>query len=60
MNRKKRLKKGIESINEQILEHELKKAKALAQKNEGLVSYYNKEIDGLIKQKNKKKNTLNK
>lgn len=45
--RKKRLKKGIESVREQIGVHEEKLEKAKKAGNIGLAEYYEKEIRGL-------------
>tara|TARA_Y100000310_G_C20671313_1_gene810467 strand:- start:1723 stop:1908 length:186 start_codon:yes stop_codon:yes gene_type:complete len=53
-SRKKRLKKGISSIEEQIKIHEKKKEEA---EKEGMIErvvYYEKEIEGLEKQKKQK------
>jgi hypothetical protein len=44
VTRNKKLKKSIESLEEQIALHEQKKAKAVEAKNQGLVDYYTKEI----------------
>lgn len=44
VSRKKRLKKGIESLEKQIKFHEEKKKKAEEESNIELVSYYEKEI----------------
>jgi len=43
-NRKKRLKKGIESIEKQIKLHEEKLRKAEEENNFELIGYYKKEI----------------
>jgi len=60
MKRKKRLKKGIESLDEQIILHELKRAQALAAKNDGLVKYYDGELEDLRNYKAQKKRKLGK
>ena len=60
MNRKKRLKKGIESLEKQIGIHEKKLEKAEKEGNYELSSYYKKEINGLKKIKNSKKKILEK
>ena len=57
-NRKKRLKKGIESIKEQIIMHEEKKDEAEKQGNVELVNYYRKEIAILENEKEKKEEIL--
>ncbi len=57
-NRKKRLKKGIESIKEQIILHEEKKDEAEKQGNVELVNYYRKEIAILENEKEKKEEIL--
>lgn len=44
-NRKKRLKKSIESINKQIKIHEEKRKKAVSSGKIELAGYYQKEID---------------
>ena len=59
-SRKKRLRKGIESINKQIEIHEQKKTHAKKQKDEFLEEYYRKEILGMIEQKKKKEKQLKK
>lgn len=60
MRREKRLKKGINSIEEQIKIHEEKLAKAREENNEILERYYEKEIEGLRKTRDRKKNQLEK
>ena len=59
-NRKKRLKKGIDSLQEQIELHEGKKRLAEEEKNDGLVSYYEKEIKAKEKAKEEKRAILDK
>jgi len=54
MNRKKRLEKGIESIEEQITLHEAKLKEAEESGEEELVEYYHKDIARLKKQKEQK------
>lgn len=60
MKRKKRLKKGIESLQWQIEAHEEKLKKALEEENEELARYYEKDISILEGQKRKKKDQLEK
>lgn len=60
VNRKKRLKKGIESLTEQIEIHKEKREKAQKEGNLELAEYYNSEIEGLEKTKNKKAEKLEK
>jgi hypothetical protein len=60
VNRKKRLKKGIESIQEQIELHEEKKNLAQTSGNEELVAYYIKEIEAKKKAKEEKEAILEK
>lgn len=55
MNRKKRLEKGIKSIEEEIEKHEQKRAYAKEEGSLELADYYDKEIKGLIKTKERKK-----
>ena len=58
VNRKKRLKKGIDSIQNQINFH-LEKQRIAKEKREiELSDYYEKEILGLQKTKNKKEKIL--
>jgi len=54
-NRKRRLKKGIESI-----EKEIKKQNAIAEKRLELVDYYTSEIEALKEQKKEKEEKLKK
>ena len=60
MKRKKRLKKGIESLQWQIENHEEKLKAALAEGKEELARYYDKDISILEDQKKKKKDQLEK
>lgn len=60
VNRKKRLKKGIESIKKQIELHEEKKRKAEQEDNIELVDYYEKEIESMTKDKEEKERMLEK
>ena len=55
-NRKKRLQKGVDSLQEQITIHEAKKENAKEQGNIELVDYYEKEIKAKeeTERKNKK------
>ncbi|MFH1248943.1 MAG: hypothetical protein V1660_02220 [archaeon] len=59
-NRKKRLKKGIESLKKQIMFHEEKREKAKEDGKEELVSYYDDEIKSKEKDIEKKKIILDK
>ena len=60
MKRKKRLKKGIESINKQIELHKEKREKAKQDGKIELVGYYSKEIENLEETKKEKENLLEK
>ncbi len=60
VNRKKRLAKGINSLNEQIEFHLEKKKIAEESGNEELVNYYNKEIEAKKKTKEEKEKILKK
>ena len=60
MKRKKRLEKGIESLEEQIKIHEGKKRSAEESGNEELVRYYEKEIEAKEKTKKEKEALLEK
>ena len=51
MKRKFRLKKGIDSLEEQIELHEIKKEKARELGQEELINYYTQEIEALRKRK---------
>jgi len=57
-NRKKRLKKGVESLQKQIVIHEEKKKLAEEGKNYELVAYYKREIEAKKKAKEEKKDIL--
>ena len=59
-NRKKRLKKGIESIQNQIELHEVKKQHAEDEGNEDLVGYYEREITAKKRAKEEKEAILEK
>ena len=59
-NRKKRLQKGIESLDKQIKLHEDKLKKAEKDDNIELASYYKKEIEAKKKDKEEKERLLNK
>ena len=59
-SRKKRLKKGIESIGKQIILHEEKKKKAKEEGNIVLEEYYGKEIKNLEETREVKKDLLKK
>ena len=58
VNRKKRLQKGIESIQKQIELHEEKLKKAEEEDNMELASYYKKEIEAKKRDIEKKKKML--
>lgn len=58
MKRKKRLKKGIESIKNQVDVHEEKLKEAKEKGDEELTRYYEKEIGNLEKEEEKKKEQL--
>lgn len=58
MKRKKKLKKGINSIGEEINLHEQKIKKAKEEENYELVEYYDKEIKGLKEAKERKEKQL--
>jgi hypothetical protein len=60
MTRNKKLKKSIESLEEQIAVHEQKKAKAVEAKNQGLVDYYTKEIRNFHEEKERRRKMLDK
>jgi len=60
VNRKKRLAKGIKSIESQIQKHRIKSEKAKKDNKIELVDYYEKEIKNLEFSKEKKKKLLNK
>ena len=57
-NRKKRLKKGIESINKQIEYHKEKREIAEKEGKLELEGYYKKEISKLESAKGRKENKL--
>lgn len=59
-NRKKRLKKGIGSLKEQIKIHEEKKKHAEEEDMPELVNYYEKEIKAKEEAMRKKKEILDK
>ena len=56
--RKKRLKKGIQSIEEQIEKHKEKLEQAIEEGKIELANYYEKEIKTFSKNKEKKKGYL--
>ena len=58
MKRKKRLEKGIESIEEEIEIHKKKMQEAKEEGNLELADYYDREIKGLEKTKDRKENQL--
>ena len=60
VNRKKRLQKGIESLEKQIKLHEEKLKKAEEEDNFELAGYYKKEINAKIKDKEEKQRLLDK
>ena len=59
-NRKKRLKKGIDSLREQIEIHNQKRNKAIEDGMEELVDYYNREIQAKEKTLREKQEILDK
>ena len=59
-NRKKRLMKGIESLEKQIHLHENKLKKAEGEDHIELADYYKKEIEAKKKDKEKKQRLLDK
>ena len=59
-NRKKRLQKGIESLEKQINLHEEKLKKEEKEDNIDLAEYYKKEIAAKKKDKEEKQRILNK
>jgi len=59
-NRKKRLKKGIESLQKQIELHEQKLKQAEKEGRLELTGYYEKEIKNMKKYREKKKKSLKK
>ena len=60
MKRKKRLEKGIGSIDEEIKLHEEKREKAKEEGKLELTGYYDKEILGLEKTRDRKKKQFEK
>ncbi len=60
VNRKKRLQKGIESLEKQIKIHEGKFKKAEEEDNIALANYYKKEINAKKKDKEEKERLLEK
>ena len=60
VNRKKRLKKGIESLEKQIEIHEEKLKKAIEEDNIELAEYYKKEVNAKKKDKEEKERLLKK
>ncbi|MBS3094964.1 hypothetical protein J4474_04820 [Candidatus Pacearchaeota archaeon] len=60
VKRKKRLKKGIDSLEEQIELHKEKLEKSKEDGNIELEGYYQKEINSLENVKRRKENQLNK
>ncbi|MBI2542283.1 hypothetical protein HYV80_06245 [Candidatus Woesearchaeota archaeon] len=59
-NRKKRLQKGINSLDKQIKLHEEKLKKAGEEDNIELIGYYKKEINAKKKDKEEKERLLGK
>ncbi len=59
-SRKKRLKKGIESVQKSIKKHEQKIKKAESEDQVELINYYKKEIKGMKDQLSRKKKFLDK
>lgn len=60
VKRKKRLEKGIKSLERQITIHKTKRKMAEEQDKEELVGYYAKEIEKFEKEKEKRRNALEK
>ncbi|MBI2652176.1 hypothetical protein HYX00_01815 [Candidatus Woesearchaeota archaeon] len=60
VNRKKRLQKGVKSIEKQIKLHEEKLRKSEKEDNIELAEYYRKEIAAKKKDKEEKQRILNK
>ena len=60
VNRKKRLQKGIDSLDKQIQLHEEKLEKAEEDNNIELANYYKKEIESKKKDKEEKERMLSK
>ena len=60
VNRKKRLQKGIESLERQIKLHEEKLKKAEEEDNIELANYYKKEINAKKRDKEEKERLLEK
>ena len=60
VNRKKRLQKGVESLDIQIKLHEEKLKKAEEEDNIELANYYKKEINAKKKDKEEKERLLEK
>ena len=60
VNRKKRLQKGIDSLEKQIKLHEEKLKKAKEDDNIELAGYYQKEIEAKKKDKQEKQKMLDK
>ena len=60
VNRKKRLEKGIESLNKQIEFHKEKRESAKIDENIDLEKYYAKELEGLERTKERKEKLLEK
>jgi phage shock protein A len=58
MKRKKRLKKGIESLHEQVEIHKEKLREAIEEGNEELAGYYKKDLARLEGEERKKREQL--
>jgi hypothetical protein len=58
MSRKKRIKKGLDSVREQIELHKKKLEKAMQEEDIGLADYYKKEIFHLEQEVERRKNLL--
>ena len=58
MKRKKRLQKGIDSLDEQIIIHKEKRQQALELGQEELIGYYDKEISNLKKRRENREDKL--
>ena len=60
MKRKKRLEKGVKSLQKQVEIHKEKLRKAIEEGNEDLARYYEKDISFMENEEKKKKDLLEK
>ena len=60
VNRKKRLQRGIDSLEGQAVLHEEKQQQTLEKGDERLAAYFGKEVDRYRRQKEEKKRQLEK